>query len=96
MAVISLTWFVMALIIARFAIKGDPRNFFVCSRTLPWWVVSCALLCQVSGAAVGLRAVAGRARFSAKATRASQTASSHEQGTISRRALTLMLRLEMF
>jgi hypothetical protein len=26
----------------------DPaaKNFFVCNRTLPWWVVSCALLAQ--------------------------------------------------
>ncbi|KXZ46420.1 hypothetical protein GPECTOR_43g856 [Gonium pectorale] len=45
-AVVSLTWFAMALIIAKFTIKGDARNFFVCNRTLPLYVVTCALMAQ--------------------------------------------------
>ncbi|EFJ45094.1 hypothetical protein VOLCADRAFT_94586 [Volvox carteri f. nagariensis] len=45
-AVVSLSWFLMALIIARLTIKGDARNFFVCNRSLPMYVVVCALLAQ--------------------------------------------------
>ncbi|GLI60824.1 hypothetical protein VaNZ11_002935, partial [Volvox africanus] len=45
-AVVSLSWFIMALIIAKLTIKGDARNFFVCNRTLPMYVVVCALLAQ--------------------------------------------------
>ncbi|KAG2486309.1 hypothetical protein HYH03_015013 [Edaphochlamys debaryana] len=36
----------MALIIARFSIKGSARAFFVCNRSLPLYVVACALLAQ--------------------------------------------------
>ncbi|PNW87979.1 hypothetical protein CHLRE_01g009400v5 [Chlamydomonas reinhardtii] len=45
-AVVSLSWFIMALVIARFAIKGSAKAFFVCNRTLPLYVVICALLAQ--------------------------------------------------
>ncbi|PNH00857.1 High-affinity choline transporter 1, partial [Tetrabaena socialis] len=45
-AVVSLVWFIMALVIARLTIKGDAKAFFVCNRSLPLYVVTCALLAQ--------------------------------------------------